>query len=47
MDNISINDNWCISVLIVMIVIFLLIKIYDSLSSSDMSSPIIVTQAVS
>jgi hypothetical protein len=47
MNNISINDNWCISVLIVIIIIFLLIKIYDSLGNSDISSPIIVTQALS
>ena len=43
MDN-NINDNWCISVLVTVIIVLLLIKIYDSLNDSDTAPPTILTQ---
>ncbi len=44
MNNISINDNWNISVLVLVLIIFLIYKIYESINDTDMNNANVVTQ---
>ena len=45
MNNIGLNDNWCISVLIFVIIVFLFMKIYEIYGNSDKKESTIVTQS--
>ena len=45
MNNISINDNWNISVLVLVLIIFLIYKIYESINDTDMHNADVVTQS--
>jgi hypothetical protein len=38
MNNIGLNDNWCISVLIFVVIILLLVKIYEVFGYSEIKS---------
>jgi hypothetical protein len=45
MKNIGLNDNWCISVLIFVIIVLLFLKIYEFFGNSEKKAPSILTQS--